>query len=104
MKKLLIKFKSFVKNLLKIKTDSHKHWRILLFFFFLMIIILIIFSIYLLFEIKDQQVFQIVPGKKEPPVLINEKLLQKINNDFEIKSLKARDIKDGLRVYEDPSL
>ncbi|MFA6251303.1 MAG: hypothetical protein WC603_01605 [Candidatus Paceibacterota bacterium] len=86
------------------KSNPHTDWRILLDIFFLVVVVLILFSFYLLYTIKNQQVFQIEPKSDETPTMINEKLLEKINNSFEQKSIKAREIKDGSKSYKDPSI
>ena len=100
MKKYLIK----IKNLTSFKkTNPHKHWMGLLYFFFTMIIILVLFSFYLLYKVKKQEVFQVAPSTIEPPALINEKLLKKVNESFNNKLLKEKEIKEKLDLYKDPS-
>lgn len=86
------------------KINPHNHWRKLLTIFLVLIFILIIFSFYLLYRIKNQKIFQIEPKSDKSAVLINEKLLEKINDSFDQKETKTKEIKDGLKSFKDPSI
>ena len=105
MKELLTKFKDKFKKILSFKRmNPHVYWRNILYVFFLVIILLISFSVYLLFEIKNQQIFQITPKPGEQSSLINEKLLDKVTESFNSKQAKEKEIESGLTKYKDPSL
>ena len=105
MKEFSIKIKNKIKSFIPFKKISpHIHWRNLLYMFFIIIIILIIFSFYLLYEIKNQQIFQITPPATGLSSLINEKLLEKVTESFDIKLIKTKEIQDGLTTYKDPSI
>ena len=86
------------------KINPHVHWKNLIYIFFILIIILILFSFYLLFEIKNQQVFKVVSPATESPNLMNEALLKKVTKSFDDKLIKQKEIQDGLYSYKDPSL
>lgn len=101
MKNLLPK----IKNIFSFKKiNPHQYWKNLLYVFFTMIIILIIFSLYLLFNIKNQQIFKISSISTTPPSLINEKLLNKVTESFNNKTLREKEIKENGKIYKDPSL
>jgi len=94
------KFKKLVTSK---KTNSHDHWRYLLNIFLLMIIILIISSLYLLYKIRNQEIFQVVPTPTETTSPINENLLTKIKDSFSQKILIENEITEGGKLYVDPS-
>lgn len=105
MKKYLLKIKNKIKSLISFKKiNPHHHWIVLLYIFFGMVVFLVIFSFYLLYRIKNEQIFQVVPSNIEAPTLINEKLLKKVNESFDNKLLREKEIKEGVEVYKDPSI
>lgn len=105
MKDTLIKIKNRLKTLTPFKKfNPHIYWNNLLYLFFLAILILLIFSFYLLYKIKNQQILQITPSVTETPSLINEKLLKKINESFDSKLIKEKEIQEGGVTYKDPSM
>jgi uncharacterized membrane protein len=105
MKDFLLSIKNRINNLFIFKKISpHNHWNNLLYIFFTITIILIIFSLYLLLDIKNQKTLQIMSELTEKPVLVDEKLFTKVNEIFNNKVLKQKEIKDGLHTYKDPSL
>lgn len=101
MKGLLIKVKS---SLSFKKINPHAHWKKILYLFMGVIIILMLFSFYLLYKIKNQQIFQTSIVKTEAPSLLNKKLLDKTTESFNNKLIKEKEIKNGIYLYEDPSL
>ncbi len=86
------------------KTNPHNHWGKLLYFFMFMIIFLILFSFYLLYQVKNQQIFQTDKKTDDQSVLMNENLLKEVNEYFDLKAQKTKEIKDGLKSYKDPSI
>jgi hypothetical protein len=109
MKESLTKIENRLKKFLSIKVsfkrmNPHVYWRNLLYVFFILILILILFSFYLLYQIKNQQIFQITPQSKEQLSLMNEKLYDKIAESFKNKKIKEKEIENGLTLYKDPSL
>jgi len=105
MKTFLLKIKNITKGLLSFrKINPHNHWKNLLHVFFILVIILIIFSFYLLFEIKNQQIFQITTKPVETTSLMNEKLLKKVTESFDSKLIKEKEIRENLVSYKDPSV
>lgn len=86
------------------RVNPHSHWAILLNIFFIVITILILFSFFLLYKIKTQQIFQVEIKTEASPSIIKEKLLDRVNEYFDNKSLKENEIKNGLKTYQDPSL
>ena len=98
-----------IKNIVNItahfkKVNPHTHWSVLLGIFFVIIIFLIIFSFYLMFQVKNQQIFQITESKEEQPNMINEKLLEKVNESFGNKLIREKEIENGGGSYKDPSI
>jgi hypothetical protein len=105
MKEFLLKIENKFKNLAVFeKINPHKYWDSLLYLFLIIIIVLIIFSVYLLYQIKNQQIFQVVSVKKEEINIINEETLKKITESFEIRSNKEKQLKDGLLLFRDPGV
>lgn len=101
----------FKKNNNKIKRDinlfkinPHKHWNLLVYIFFILAILLILFSFYLLFEIKNDQIFQVKMLKKEDQTLLKEDLFNNITNLYDKKESRVLEINNGPSVYSDPSL
>jgi len=105
MKEFLLKIKNKAKgfSLFK-KINPHQHWKRLLHIFSIFLLILIIFSFYLLYKIKNQQIFQATDKSVITPNLINEKLLKKVTESFDTKLIKEKEIKEGLGSYKDPSI
>lgn len=105
MEKLLSKIKDKLKSLIPFrKVNPHVYWNSLLYIFCITIILLILFSLYMLYDIKNQQTLQIVPATSTTPSLINEKLLEKVNASFDSNLAKERAIQNNLNSYKDPSL
>jgi len=105
MKESLLKIKNKIKGFIPFKkVNPHIHWKNLLYVFFIIIIILVLFSFYLLFEIKNQQIFQVTPPSAGLSSLINEKLLNKVTESFDNKLIKEKEIKNSLTSYKDPSI
>jgi hypothetical protein len=105
MKESLTKIENKLKKLLSFKRmNPHIYWRNLLYVFVIITIILISFSLYILSEIKNQQIFQIAPKSEKLPSLMNEKLFDKVTESFDNKLMKEKEIEGGLIKYKDPSL
>lgn len=105
MKTFLLRIKNIKKDFVSFrKINPHNHWKMLLYVFFTLTIILIFFSFYLLFEINGQQIFQVTTKPVETTSLINEKLLKKVTESFNLKLIKEKEIKEGLTSYKDPSI
>jgi hypothetical protein len=94
MNNFFIKTKKVLKNLFSFKhINPHKHWSNLIKVFSIIVVLLLLSSFYLLNQVKNEQIFQIEIEKKEKPNLINEKLLDKINKSFELKSYNENEIR-----------
>ncbi len=98
-KKTIQEIKPFKK---KIIIDPHKHWMYVLKIFFAAIIVLIIFSIYLLFEIKDENVFYPNNTLQRTQSLLKENLLKEITDYFDLKAINSQNIRNN--PIEFPSL
>jgi hypothetical protein len=105
MKELLSKIIDKLKRLIPFrKVNPHVYWNSLLYIFCITIILLILFSLYMLYDIKNQQALQIAPTTSTTQSLINEKLLDKVNASFDSNQIKTKEIQNGLTSYKDPSL
>lgn len=105
MKNFLLKIKNNTKNFAPFKKiNPHIYWNNLLYFFSVVLVLLVLFSFYLLYKIKNQQIFQINPVSTESPLLIDEKILDKVTESFDIKAIKEKESKEGLYLYKDPSI
>lgn len=102
MNEYLKKINNVLKGLIKI--NPHRHWKILLYIFLIFISILIIFSIYLLYKINNETVFQNKNIENIDRVLLKEALLKKTLNNYEVKVNKETDIKNDKILYIDPSV
>lgn len=107
MDKLLLQLKNphkhskYAKHLL---TDPHRHWVIILRICFVMIFGLIVFNLYLLYQIKHEQVFQVAEVSEVKGSPIKEKLLNAVNASFAEKEKKTAEFKTSPLSYPDPSL
>ncbi len=107
MKNILSKLKrSFSSNKKKGARfiNPHKHWILLLQFFSIGVLVLIVFSIYVLYKIKNDQIFQTTSVLQDNNKSIKEDLLKNITESFEIKSKKETEIVNNPPSYSDPSL
>ncbi|MEI7689030.1 MAG: hypothetical protein WCI91_02475 [Candidatus Nomurabacteria bacterium] len=91
-----------VKNFFKI--NPHKHWISMLYLFFILVFFLILFSIYLLYKIKEDQVFQVDLKQRNQPSLLKEDLLKKITDLQDKKAQKILEVSNNPSVFNDPSL
>lgn len=106
MFKSISKFKPKIFNKSKggLNFSPHRNWIILLTAFSLLVGVLIIFSLYLLFEIRDDNIFQIKPTINEKPENLNEDILKSTIDSFNQKLDYTKNINDNPPVFKDPSL
>ncbi len=105
MDNLLPKIKNkfnFINDFFKI--NPHKHWAFLIYVFFSLVVILILFSFYLLYEIRNEQMFQVQIEQKGNQTLLKEDLLKNTTNIFDQKTRNEIDINTNFSAYNDPSL
>ncbi|MFA6393235.1 MAG: hypothetical protein WCW54_04090 [Candidatus Paceibacterota bacterium] len=105
MNNFLIKIKKLpqiISNFLKI--NPHKHWMVLLYIFLISILILISVSLYLLYEIKNEQIFQITIEQDNNQTLLKEDLLKKTTETYNAKAKRLIEMKKNFSSYNDPSL
>ena len=104
MHNFLDKFKKSSTTLPLHKTmNPHKHWIVMLWVFCGVAMVLIIFSLYLLYSIKNEQVFQVVSTENKPASLLKEKLLDSTLSSLKIKDDKEKELMAHPLVYPDPS-
>ncbi len=87
-----------------LKINPHKHWMILVYTFLSLSLLLILFSFYLLYEIKNEQIFQVKIEHNSNDSLIKEDLLKKTINQFNNKATEEDTIQNGPFIYKDPSI
>jgi hypothetical protein len=96
MNNFLLKIKDKIKNLCSLrKIRPHEHWGILVHLSLFFVIVLVFFAFYLLWQIKNQQVFQIEIKTDKNTELINEKLLDEVSKSFELKLLQETEIRNN---------
>lgn len=100
IKKYFTKQKSFRKK----PINPHKHWAIILSVFFISVIALVIFSLFLLYEIKNDKFSQTVRSESVSKSAINQTLFDKVMADFNHKSQRLEELKTTPEVIKDPSL
>lgn len=105
MSNLKTKLKSnlkIIKNFLRM--NPHKHWDFIMKISFFSIFILIIFSLFILYQIKNDKGPQYDENEnKEPVAVVNELKLKTVNSYFDNKKIKTEEIKNNPFPYEDPS-
>jgi len=69
-----------------------------------MMIGLICFDFYLLYEIKNEQIFKVDSVAVKNPNPIKESLLKSITDSFHQKEEKTNSIKSVPLIYKDPSI
>ena len=91
-----------IKNFFDI--NPHRHWDFLLKLFLFLILVLIVFSLYLLYQIKNEQIFQITLGVPENHTMLKEDLLKNTLDVYDQKAAKVTEIEKNFNSYNDPSL
>lgn len=100
-----IKNKLISKGIHKADTvNPHSNWKFILRIFFIIVSCLILFTFYILYQIKNEQIFQVTPKSITPPSPIKENLLKRITDSFDKKAEKITQLKTTPVVYPDPSL
>lgn len=88
----------------RLLTNPHKDWIVILKVCSIMVLSLVVFNLYLLYQIKNEQVFQVTQASEIKSNPIKEKLLNTIKDSFDKKEKKITDIKATPVSYPDPSL
>lgn len=105
MIKFLTKFKEQSSMIhVSSKINPHKHWMVLIKVFFVIVFLLIVFSLYLLYQIKNEQIFQAKPVSGGQSSLLKENLLKSVTDSFNQKAKKEAELKGNIQPYSDPSL
>lgn len=86
------------------QTNPHKHWIIMLLTFLIIGGLLIVFSLYILYKIKNEQIFQSVTNTNTNSSNIKENLIKQVSETFEKKAQKTEDIKKNPPIFKDPSI
>lgn len=99
MTTFLEKFKSKNKPIhISSRINPHKHWKLLLRVFLITVLVLIVLSLYLLYQIKNEQIFKVksVPvGQKN---LLKEGLLKSVTESFDQKAKKEAELKKSAEI------
>lgn len=86
------------------RVNPHKHWQALLYFSSSVVVLLILFSLYLLYEIKNEQIFQVKVDSETKETLLKESSLNNVINTFDNKGTKEKIIIESPARYKDPSI
>ena len=84
--------------------NPHKHWIVMLITFLVVGGLLIIFSLYILYRIKNEQIFQSASSTNTNSSNLKENLIKQVTETFEKKAKKTSEIKNNPPVFKDPSL
>ena len=84
--------------------NPHNHWMVILWVFLVISILLIIFSFYLLYKIKQEEIFQVAPTNNDNTSLLKENLLNSVMQTFDNQEKKEAELKNAPKVFKDPSL
>lgn len=105
MKDIILKLNKILKLIKDLfKINPHKHWIFIIYVFFILISVLILFSFYLLYKIKNEQIFQTELKQDSVQSLLNEKLLKKVIDFQDKKAQKIIDSTNNNSIYKDPSI
>ncbi len=86
------------------RTNPHHHWNILLSVFACVGCALFVFSLYLLFQIKNDTVFRegtVAPTETQS---VDVNILEKVTNIFDFKKTRHESVKINPTVFSDPSI
>src|SRR5574343_500344 len=102
MNNLKTKLKSSIKSIKNfLRMNPHRHWDFIMKISFLSIFFLIIFSLFMLYQIKNDKGPQYNENEnKEDVVIVNEEKLKNINSYFENKKIKTEEIKSNPFPYK----
>lgn len=84
--------------------NPHTHWKKLLTLFLFLMIGLIMFSLYLLYQIRTEQTFEVRPTNQDKPTLLKEDMLKDTLDSFTTKAKKQEEILRTTPTYRDPSI
>lgn len=84
--------------------NPHGNWKFILRIFFIIVSCLILFTFYILYQIKNEQIFQVTPKSVTPPSPIKQNLLKSITESFNKKSEKTIQLKTSPVTHSDPSI
>ena len=65
---------------------------------------LVLFSFYLLYQIKNEKVFQVSIVENKDAILLKEPLLKSINEIYDKRASNVLEINSKASIYKDPSL
>ena len=97
------KIKTRLTKLFTKHMNPHRYWVLVLRTFFIVCVLLIIGNLYLLYQIKTEQIFQVKKSSSNTAV-VNADLLQNVTSSLSQKSQTQEIIKDNPPLYSDPSL
>lgn len=84
--------------------NPYVSWIMLVKIFLFLVVVLIVFSLYILYLIKNDDGFKITSDiSNNPPSLIEEDLLNKVNESIKRKELNNKNIESGDIRFLDPS-
>jgi len=105
MNNIQLKIKSFFKKFVNFfNVDSRKHWAFLLYVFFTLATVLILFSLYLLYQIKNDKIFQVKIEQEAKKDILQDDLLKKTTNESNRKNNNILDLENKPFPYKDPSI
>ncbi|MDE2030740.1 MAG: hypothetical protein KGI58_00550 [Patescibacteria group bacterium] len=83
--------------------NPHKHWIILLKVFFVILFCLVLLSIYLLYKIKNDEIFQVTPTIQRNSTVLKYNLLKNVTSAFDQKAQNEEDLLSNPPTFKDPS-
>ena len=84
--------------------NPHRGWRNLVWFAIFYGFMLIVFSMYLYFQIKNDNIFNVKQSDETKSEIIKQDILEKILNDFKEKENMSTQILEGNIKFIDPSI
>ena len=105
MHTFLIKINNLMKSVHDFfKINPHKHWVILVRLFLSLVLILILLSFYLLYQIKNEKIFQVKTDQKTSGTLLKDDLLKNTTDFFDTRAVNTDKINNAPSPYKDPSI
>jgi hypothetical protein len=105
MNNLNNQFKNYFKALHTLGLiNPHKYWMMLLRVFSVVFCALILASVYFLYKIKSEEIFQVVPQTQAEKSILNEKSLNSVREVFDQNSNIEQTLKANPPSYRDPSV
>lgn len=84
--------------------NANEHWHMLLRDFFILLFLLVLYSLYLLYQIRNDQASLPNSNLQTKPAELKQNLLKNVTESFDKKANNTKNILENSPSYKDPSL